>query len=68
LQITPLKFGSVWILHFEVLKFGFYPHEVWGVWILYPDVSKYGIKSKHPQTLGGKIQILKFQGVKFKHP
>ena len=25
LQITPLKFGNVWILHLEVLKFGFYP-------------------------------------------
>ena len=24
LQITPLKFGDVWILHFEVLEYGFY--------------------------------------------
>ena len=25
LQITPLKFGSVWILHPEISEFGFYP-------------------------------------------
>ena len=25
LQITPLKFGGDWILHPEVLEFGFYP-------------------------------------------
>jgi len=25
LQITPLKFGSVWVLHPEVSEFGFYP-------------------------------------------
>ena len=29
LQITSLKFGGDWILHFEVLEFGFYPTEVW---------------------------------------
>ena len=25
LQITPLKFGDDWILHFEISEFGFYP-------------------------------------------
>ena len=29
LQITSLKFGRDWILHFEILEFGFYPPEVW---------------------------------------
>ena len=48
LQITLLKFGSVWILHLEVSKFEFYPPEVLGcldfiswrfrIWILSPKV------------------------------
>ena len=29
LHITLLKFRSDWILHLEVLEFGFYPLEVW---------------------------------------
>ena len=42
-------FGSVWILHLNVLEFEFYPlyfrgvwillPKVWGVWILHPKVS-----------------------------
>ena len=38
LHITFLKFGSDWILHIQVLEFGFYPHEVW---ILHLDVSEF---------------------------
>ena len=31
LQITPLKFGGVWILHLEISKLGFYPLKFnWG--------------------------------------
>ena len=68
LQITLLKFGSNWILHFEVLEFGFYPLIFGGVWILHPDVLEFGgVKSEHSLTFGGKIQILKLQGVKSKH-
>ena len=49
--------------------FGFYSLKFWEVWILYPKVSKFwGIKSQHFQTLGSKIQILKYQGAKSKHP
>jgi len=48
--------------------FGFYFPKFGGVWILHPKVSEFGgVKSKHSQTLGGKIQILKYQGVKFIH-
>ena len=35
LQITPLKFGDVWILHPKVLEFGFSPLKFWGTWILH---------------------------------
>ena len=31
------------------------------------DITPLGVKSKHCQTLGDKIQILKYQGVKSKH-
>ena len=33
LDITPLKFESVWILHLEILEFGFYPLKFGSVWI-----------------------------------
>ena len=39
LQITPLKFGSDWILHPEILKFGFYPLKFSDVWISHSNVS-----------------------------
>ena len=42
LQIKPLKFGSNWILHFEVSEFRFYPITFGGVWILHHDVSEFG--------------------------
>ena len=42
LDITPLKFESVWILHLEVLEFEFYLLKFGGVWILYPEVSEFG--------------------------
>ena len=43
LQITTLKFGDVWILHFEVSEFEFYLLKKFGrVWILYPNVSEFG--------------------------
>ena len=38
LQITPLKFGSIWILHFVVSEFGFYSLKFGGFWILYPKI------------------------------
>ena len=73
-----MKFDGVWILHlmFQNLDFipyilgvfGFYFLKFEGVWILNSQVSKFGgVKSQHPQTLRGKIQILKYQGVKSKH-
>ena len=40
LQITPLKFGSVWILHHKVSEFRFYPLKFGGVWILYHEISE----------------------------
>ena len=33
---------SVWILHHEVLEFGFYLLKFWSVWILHPEVSEFG--------------------------
>ena len=75
MQITPLKFGGIWILHLKVLEFGFYllfrfyfPKFV-SAWILHTKFSEFGeLKSKYSQTLEGKIQILKCQGAKSKHP
>ena len=68
-EFYPLKFGDVWILHLDVSKVEFYALNFRGVWILYPKVSEFeGVKSKYFQTLGGKIQILKLQSIKFKHP
>ena len=43
LQITPLKFECVWILHPEVSEFGFYTLKFESVWIVHLDVSKFGI-------------------------
>ena len=42
LQIALLKFGGDWILHPEILEFGFYLIKFGGVWILHPDVSEFG--------------------------
>ena len=42
MQIIPLKFGSVWILHPKISEFEFYPPEVLGIWILHPSVSEFG--------------------------
>ena len=75
MQITPLKFESVWILHPKVSEFGFYIPKfggVWilnsqieGVWILNSQIVKLqNVKSKHLQTLRGKIKFLKLQGLK----
>ena len=48
LQITPLKCGGVWILHHDILEFGFYPLKLGSVWILHPNVLEFGgVKSKH---------------------
>ena len=48
--------------------FEFYSLKFESVWILHPKISKFGsVKCKHPQTLGGKFQILKRQSVKSKH-
>ena len=41
LQVTPLKFRSIWILHLEVLEFGFYLIKFRGVWILHFNISKF---------------------------
>ena len=38
LQIIPLKFGGVGILHFEVSNFRFYSLKFGGVWILHHDI------------------------------
>ena len=73
-----MKFGGVWILHSGVSEFGFYSLNFrvfefysinfWGIRILQSKVSKFGsIKSKHSQTLRGKVKILKRQCVKFKY-
>ena len=54
LQISPLKFEHIWILHSKVLEFGFHPLNFRGVWILHSKVYEFGgVKSKHFQTLGG---------------
>ena len=42
LQITPLKFGGVWILYPEVLEFRFYYLKFGSVWILHPNVLEIG--------------------------
>ena len=42
LQIAPLKFRCIWILHLEVLEFGFYPIKFEDICILHSDVSKFG--------------------------
>ena len=42
LQIAPLKFRCIWILHLEVLEFGFYLLKFGGVWILPPNISEFG--------------------------
>ena len=79
LQIILLKFGVIgfYTMKFQNLDFtpyilevfGFYSLKFWGVWILYPKVSEFwGIKSQHFQTLESKIQILKYQDAKSKHP
>ena len=62
LQITPLKFGSVWILHHKILNFGFYFLKFEDVWILHIYISEYGfypLKFIPPnfETLRYKIQI-----------
>ena len=43
LQNTPLKFRDVWILHPEILEFGFYPLKFRGIWILYQEISEFGV-------------------------
>ena len=41
LQNTPLQFGSIWILHLEVLEFKFYPLKFKCVWILHSEISEF---------------------------
>ena len=49
--------------------FGFYSLNFEGIWILHPKVLEFvGVKSKHSQTLRGKIEISKYHGVKLKNP
>ena len=60
---------GVWILHPDVSNFGNFK----GVWILFskilPKVSEFrDVKSKHFQTLEGKIQVLKRQGENLNTP
>ena len=38
LQITLLKFRSVWILHSEISEFGFYLLNFTIIWILFPKI------------------------------
>ena len=68
MKITPLEFGGVWILHPEILEFGFYPLKFRSVWSLHIDILKFGI---NPLKFGC-VWILhpkfKFQGIKSKHP
>ena len=49
--------------------FRFYFLKFWSIWILHPKVSEFrGVKSKQPETLWGKIQVLKRQDIKSKYP
>ena len=67
-EFYTLMFQNLDFTSYILGVFGFYSLKFEGVWILNPEVSKFGgVKSQHPQTLRGKIQILKYQGVKFKH-
>jgi len=52
LQITPLKFGSDWILQSKVSKFRFYSLKFDDVWILHPNVSKFGFYPLYFKSLG----------------
>ena len=78
MQITPLKFESVWILHPKVSEFRFYSLKFWSVWILDLDVSEFGfyipkfggIWILNSQIEGVWIlnsQIVKLQNVISKH-
>ena len=64
-----LKFGSVWILHPKISKFGGikskYLETLWGKIQI---MKHQDVKIKHPKTLENKFQILKFHGVKFERP
>ena len=63
-----MKFGSIWILHPKVSKFGGVKskhYQILGDKIQI--LKRYGVKFKHIQTLGSKFQILKLQCVKFKY-
>ena len=77
--ILPIKFAGILILHPNISEFEFYPKilrvfgfyslNFEGIWILHPKVLEFvGVKSKHSQTLRGKIEISKYHGVKFKKP
>ena len=62
LQITLLKFRDVWILHLEVLEFGFYSLKFRGTWILHQKISEFGVfefytLNCNPYTLTPKSQI-----------
>ena len=62
LQITLLKFRDVWILHLEVLEFGFYSLKFRDTWILHQKISEFGVfefytLNCNPYTLTPKSQI-----------
>ena len=64
LQIKPLKFGCVWILHPEVLEFRFYSLKFGNIWILNPNVLEFefysiifGFYTPNFEILNCKIKI-----------
>ena len=61
LQTISLKFGNIWILHTEILEFGFYPINFESICILYLNVSEFIFYSL--RFRGVWINCLKFWGV-----
>ena len=78
MRITPPKFGGDWILHPEILEFGFYPLTFESVWILHPDIQNldftpyifgvigsYSLKFRSVWIL--HLKVSEFRGLKSKY-